>query len=52
MRQQYNFSPPGTTTEEQEYRVELAGVTALELEIVPDMGGSEARATLTRLRVS
>lgn len=52
VRQQYNFNPPGTVTEEEEYRVDLSGVTALELEIVPDISGSEARAVLARLRVS
>lgn len=49
VRQQYSFSPPGTTTEQEEYQVDLPGVTALELEIVPDVGGSAARASLGRL---
>lgn len=52
VRQQFNFSPPGTIKEVEDYTVELAEVTALELEIKPDMGGSNARATLTRLRLA
>ena len=49
VRQQFSFSPPGTTTEQEEYTVDLSGVTALELDIVPDIGGSAARASLGRL---
>lgn len=51
VRQQYNFSPPTTTHESEEYRVELEGVTALELCIIPDVGGGDARATLKLLRL-
>jgi hypothetical protein len=36
VRQQWNFSPNGTTEELEDYRVELKGVTALELKIDPD----------------
>src|SRR5215471_9991682 len=35
VRQQWNFGPPETTREVEDYRVELDGVTALELAIVP-----------------
>jgi hypothetical protein len=35
-RQQWNFSPSGTTEEIEDYTVELSGVTALELRIDPD----------------
>ena len=49
VRQQYNFNPPGTTVEQEEYTVDLSGVTALELDITPDIGGSAARASLGRL---
>jgi hypothetical protein len=52
VRQQYNFSPPGTAREAEDYRVELDGVTALELRIVPDVGGGDARASLGRLRLA
>ena len=51
VRQQYNFNPPGTISEREDYTVNLTGVTALELEIVPDIGGSPARASLARLRL-
>lgn len=52
VRQQYNFNPPGTISEREEYTVNLSGVTALELEIIPDIGGSPARASLARLRLA
>lgn len=47
VRQQYNLSPPGTATELEEYSVELSGVSTLELTIIPDIGGGEARAQLS-----
>ena len=46
VRQQYNFSPPGVTREFEDYAVDLAGVTALELRIVPDISGGDARHRL------
>ncbi|HEY5512159.1 MAG TPA: hypothetical protein VIK40_00815 [Geomonas sp.] len=49
VRQQYNFNPPGTTSEQEEYEVDLAGVTALELGITPAMGRSDVRASLAQL---
>jgi len=52
VRQQYNFSPPGTTREQEDYTVALSGVTGLELTITPDIGGSPARASLSRLRLA
>jgi len=51
-RQQYNFSPPGATSECEDYTVDLDGVTALELNIVPDISGGPARASLAQLRVA
>jgi len=51
VRQQYHFSPPGTTREEEEYRIDLSDVRGLELVIIPETGGGEARATLHRLRL-
>jgi hypothetical protein len=47
VRQQYTFSPPGTTREVEDYNVQLAGVTAVELYIVPEIGGGSARASLS-----
>lgn len=52
VRQQFNFSPPGTTHETEEYRVELDGVTALELRIVPDINQGEVRASLERMQLA
>jgi hypothetical protein len=52
VRQQWNFSPPTTTHEIEEYRVELADVTVLELVIVPDISRGSARASLKSLRLS
>ncbi len=52
VRQQWTFSPPGTTREIEDYRVELAGVTVLELTIVPDIGGGAARASLEEMRLA
>jgi hypothetical protein len=51
VRQQWNFSPPTTKRECEEYRVELSGVAVLELMIVPDISGGTARASLKNLRV-
>jgi hypothetical protein len=52
VRQQWNFSPAGTTQELEDYRVELVGVTQLELSIVPDVSGGPARASLAQLRLA
>jgi hypothetical protein len=52
VRQQYNFSPPGVTREFEDYAVDLAGVTVLELRIVPDISGREARASVAQLRIA
>jgi len=47
LRQQYTFSPPGTSREVEDYSVKLSGVTAVELSIVPDISGAPARASLS-----
>lgn len=52
VRQQFNFSPAGATREAEDFKVELEGVRALELRIVPDVAGGAARATLEQLRVA
>ena len=52
VRQQYHFSPPDTTHELEDYAVALDAVTALELSIIPDMSGGDARATMTRLQLA
>lgn len=52
VRQQYNFSPPATTREVEDYEVNLDGVTVLELSIVPDISGGGVRASLTKLQLA
>jgi hypothetical protein len=51
MRQQWNFSPAGSTTEIEDYAIELNAVSVLELTIRPDLGGREAVATLAAWRL-
>ncbi len=50
-RQQWNFSPDGSTAETEDYRVELPAVAILELTIDPDRGAGYATATLDDWRV-
>jgi len=52
VRQQWNFSPPQSIREVEEYQVELSGVTVLELVINPNIGGGVSRASLKNLRLS
>jgi hypothetical protein len=56
VRQQWNFSPQGTTEEIEDYKVELNGVRALELRIDPDRSHdpklSQHVASLQRLRLA
>jgi hypothetical protein len=52
VRQQWNFSPPNTSREVEEYQFDLSGVAILELIIVPDISRGSARASLKSLRVS
>lgn len=51
VRQQYNFSPPATTSECEHYTVDIERVATLELSIVPDISGGSARASLAQLRL-
>jgi hypothetical protein len=51
VHQQWNFSPAGSTFELEEYAVELNAVSVLELEINPDLGRTNAVASLTSLRL-
>ena len=52
VRQQWNFSPPGTVRETEDYTVEIFDVTMLELKILPDKNGGEARGSLASLRLA
>ena len=52
VRQEFNFSPPGTSFERELWSVSAGAVTHLRLEIKPDNGGRVGRATLTSLAVA
>jgi len=52
VRQQWNFSPPDSVRETEDYRVELSQVKVLELIIIPDKSGGEVRASLMNLRLA
>jgi hypothetical protein len=52
VRQQWTFSPGGSTGEVEDYAVELSGVRVLELTIVPDISGGDARASLAEWRLA
>lgn len=52
VRQQWNFSPQGATSETEDHHVELPAVNVLELRITPEISGREAFASLVRLRLA
>lgn len=52
VRQQWNFSPAGSTSELEDYEVNLDGVSTVELVIKPDLTYNEALATLAAWRVA
>ena len=51
VRQQWNFSSPGGVREIENYAVDLFDVEVLELVIVPDKSGREARASLEKFEL-
>ena len=51
VRQQWNFSPAGSTTETEDYTVSLEAVSTLELAIRPDIRSSSAIASLAAWRI-
>ncbi|MGA2717207.1 MAG: carbohydrate-binding protein [Bryobacteraceae bacterium] len=51
VRQQWNFSPEGSTTEVEDYAVDLERLSVLELAICPDTGQREAVASLAAFLV-
>ena len=51
VRQQWNFSPSGSTSELEDYEVNLDDVSVLELVIQPDLTHNKAPATLSAWRV-
>src|SRR4030095_5134317 len=52
VRQQWNFSPPQTACEIEDYQFDIANVKVLELVIVPDIGGGNTYASLETLRLA
>jgi len=52
IRQQWNFSPEGATSEVEDYQVELPAVTILELNINPDISEKNAFASIEELRLA
>jgi hypothetical protein len=51
-RQQWNFSPGASTEELEDYRVDLNGVSILELIMQPEMTAGKAIATLAGWRIA
>jgi hypothetical protein len=51
VRQQFTFSPPGTTLQREDYATNLDGVSRLDLAIVPAIDGGSAVATLREWRI-
>ena len=49
VRQQWNFSPEGASSEIEDYQVELPAVTILELSINPDISEKNAIASIKEL---
>jgi hypothetical protein len=52
VRQQWTFSPHGSTEEVEDYHVELSAVTQLEVKIIPERSGGPAHATVNQLRLA
>jgi len=52
VRQQWNFSPAGSTSQVEDYNVNLGDLSVLELVIRPDLTHDEAPATLNAWRVA
>jgi hypothetical protein len=52
VRQQWNFSPNGSTAESEDYAIDLERVSILELTIDPDRGAGEALAKLADWRLA
>ena len=51
VRQQWNFSPQGSTIESEDYHVNLSAVGVLELVVNPDIARDGALASLDELRI-
>lgn len=47
-----NFSPPNSIRGTEDYSVQIHGVTILELAILPDQNGGDARASILQWRIA
>ena len=52
VRQQWSFSPQGSTSEVENYQVKLRDLSVLELTLKPDLTPDNAFATLARCRLA
>lgn len=52
IRQQWNFSPEGASSQVENYQVDLPAVTILELSINPDIGDKNAFASIEKFRLA
>ncbi len=52
VRQQWSFSPSGSTSETEKYQVNLPKVSVLELSLDPDQGRGQAVASLAEFRLA
>lgn len=52
VRQEFNFSPPGTSFEREVWSASAEDVTHLRVDIKPDKGGRVGQATLTSLTLA
>ena len=51
IRQQWTFSPQGSTQEVEDYRLNLNNISIVELTISPDLNHGDAHASLIHLRI-
>lgn len=52
IRQEYNFSPPGTTYERETWTIDTPHVTHLAIVVEPDKSGQTAYASVTSLTLT
>jgi hypothetical protein len=52
VRQQWNFGPPETIREAEDFHVDIAGATVLEHTFVRERSGGDARASLAQWRLA
>jgi hypothetical protein len=52
VRQQWNFNPQGSTSQIEDYQVNLSNVAVLELRIRPELNAGRGIASLARWRIA